>query len=49
MICAAKEGTTTPEPVKASIEYKGKGYYFCNEAEKAEFISNPTKYVQAAP
>ena len=39
-------GSSEPRgrPVKASIEYEGKGYYFCNEAEKAEFISNPKKY-----
>lgn len=48
VICAANEGRTTPEAVKASVEYKGKGYYFCNEAEKAEFINNPQKYAVQA-
>jgi len=46
VICAVKSGATNPapEPVVASIEYNGKGYYFCNDSEKAEFISNPDKY-----
>lgn len=48
VICAAKSGATAPEPVVASIEYKGKGYYFCNDSEKAEFISNPDKYAATA-
>jgi YHS domain-containing protein/predicted small lipoprotein YifL len=44
VICAAKEGMTEKEEVKAVIDYKGKAYAFCNESEKAEFISNPAKY-----
>lgn len=44
VICAAKEGTTALEEVKAVLNYKGKTYAFCNEGEKAEFISNPSKY-----
>lgn len=47
VVCAANgghEGQVHPEPVAASVLYHGKGYYFCNEGEKAEFISNPTKY-----
>jgi YHS domain-containing protein len=43
-VCAVKEGKKTPEPVKASLKYRGKTYYFCNLQEKAEFISNPSKY-----
>lgn len=43
-ICAVKEGTNSPEAVAAVLDYKGKTYAFCNEGEKAEFISNPTKY-----
>lgn len=44
VVCAADGKPHGEEEVRASIEYKGKGYYFCNEAEKAEFISNPRKY-----
>jgi len=47
-VCAVKEGTRKPEEVKATIKYKGKTYPFCSEAEKAEFISNPSKYAGAA-
>jgi YHS domain-containing protein len=46
-VCAVKEGKKVPEPVKASLKYKGKTYYFCNLQEKAEFISNPSKYAGA--
>jgi len=27
-----------------TIDYEGKTYLFCNEAEKATFISEPAKY-----
>jgi YHS domain-containing protein len=47
VICSVKEGKREPEPVKASLKYKGKMYYFCNLNEKAEFISNPSKYAAA--
>ena len=43
-VCAVKEGTAQPEEVKATLDYKGKTYAFCNLEEKAEFISNPSKY-----
>ncbi len=43
-VCAVKEGTAQPEEVKATLDYKGKTYAFCNLDEKAEFISNPSKY-----
>ena len=46
-VCAVKEGKKVPEPVKASLKYKGKTYYFCNLQDKAEFISNPAKYAGA--
>src|SRR4051794_8994447 len=42
-VCAVKEGKRELEPVKASLVYKGKTYYFCNLDDKAEFISNPEK------
>jgi YHS domain-containing protein len=46
-VCAVKEGKKVLEPVKASLKYKGKMYYFCNLQDKAEFISNPSKYAAA--
>ena len=46
-ICAVKDGTTAKEEVKATLDYQGKTYAFCNEDEKAEFISNPSKYAAA--
>jgi cobalt-zinc-cadmium resistance protein CzcA len=47
VICAVKEGTRKPEPVRAVLKYKGKTYPFCSIEEKAEFISNPSKYAGA--
>lgn len=43
-VCAVKDGTTDAEEVKATLDYKGKTYGFCNLDEKAEFISSPGKY-----
>lgn len=43
-VCAVKEGKTELEEVKATLDYKGKTYSFCSLDEKAEFISNPSKY-----
>ncbi len=48
-VCARGGHTSEPEEVKATIDYKGKTYAFCSEAEKAEFISSPAKYADAAP
>jgi YHS domain-containing protein len=48
VVCAADGRPHGEEEVKASILYEGKGYYFCSEAEKAEFISNPKKYAVAS-
>ncbi|MGI8924932.1 MAG: hypothetical protein ACR2HJ_13060 [Fimbriimonadales bacterium] len=45
-VCMIKEGKTpAEEEVKAILDYGGKTYVFCDEAEKAEFISDPKKYV----
>jgi hypothetical protein len=44
VVCVVKEGSREVEPVAETLDYKGKTYVFCNESEKAEFISNPTKY-----
>lgn len=46
VMCNAKEGTTAEEEVKDMIDYEGKTYLFCNESEKAEFISDPKKYAK---
>lgn len=47
VICAVKEGATEKEAAHEVIDYEGKTYSFCNESEKAEFISSPAKYVAA--
>jgi YHS domain-containing protein len=47
-VCSVNSGKQELESVKASLKYKGKTYYFCNLDEKAEFISNPSKYASAA-
>lgn len=44
VICHVKEGSQEEEPVAETLDYKGKTYVFCNESEKAEFISSPAKY-----
>lgn len=44
VVCHTNEGTTEEETVAEVIDYQGKTYVFCNESEKAEFISNPGKY-----
>jgi YHS domain-containing protein len=46
VICNAKEGSTAAEEVAETLDYKGKTYAFCNESEKAEFISDPARYAQ---
>lgn len=46
-VCAVKGGHEGPEPVKATVKYKGKEYGFCNLGCKAEFIAKPTKYASA--
>jgi YHS domain-containing protein len=47
-VCAVKDGTTEKEEVKATLDYKGKTYAFCNVDEKAEFISNASKYADTS-
>jgi YHS domain-containing protein len=46
VVCAKKTGKQELEPVHSSLVYKGKTYYFCEDKEKAEFISNPAKYAK---
>ena len=43
-VCAVKEGKAVDEKVAETLDYEGKTYTFCNESEKAEFISTPAKY-----
>ncbi|MBI3946018.1 MAG: hypothetical protein HY321_08875 [Armatimonadetes bacterium] len=47
IVCAVNENKHGQEEAKAVLDYQEKTYAFCNEGEKAEFISNPTKYAQA--
>ncbi|HJN16643.1 MAG TPA: hypothetical protein QGH10_14155 [Armatimonadota bacterium] len=42
-VCAAEGGEHGVEEVKATLDYEGQTYAFCNEAEKAEFISDRTE------
>lgn len=44
VVCAVKEGSSEEEPVAEVLDYKGKTYAFCNEKEKAEFISEPARF-----
>lgn len=44
VVCVVKEGSKKEEPIVETLDYKGKTYGFCNESEKAEFISDPAKY-----
>lgn len=45
-VCTIKEGKVpAEEEAKATLDYEGKTYVFCDEAEKAEFISDPKKFV----
>ena len=44
VVCAVKEGNSKEEAVVETLDYQGKTYVFCNESEKAEFISSPAKY-----
>lgn len=46
IVCATKSGKQELEPVHSSLNYKGKTYYFCEDKDKAEFISNPAKYAK---
>lgn len=43
-ICVVKEGKPGEETVAETLDYQGKTYVFCNEKEKAEFISEPAKF-----
>lgn len=43
-VCAVNEGATEKEAAVETIDYEGKTYSFCNEEEKAQFISSPAKF-----
>jgi YHS domain-containing protein len=43
-VCAVNEGATEEEVAVETIDYEGKTYTFCNESEKATFISTPAKF-----
>ncbi len=44
VVCAVNEGSTENEAAHEVIDYEGKTYSFCNEEEKAQFISTPAKF-----
>lgn len=44
VVCAVNEGATEKEAAVETIDYEGKTYAFCNEEEKAQFISSPAKF-----
>ena len=46
VICISKGGGEGEETIAETIDYEGKTYAFCNEAEKADFISDPAKYAK---
>lgn len=43
-VCVTNGGPLAEEEVADSIDYEGKTYLFCNEQEKAKFISEPAKF-----
>lgn len=45
VVCAVNEGSKEKESAKETVDYEGKAYAFCNEDEKAQFISSPAKFV----
>ncbi len=45
-VCAADGQVHGEETVAETIDYEGKTYGFCNEAEKATFISDPSKFAK---
>jgi YHS domain-containing protein len=47
VVCAVNEGATEKEAAVETIDYEGKTYAFCNEEEKAQFISTPAKFAAA--
>ena len=44
VVCAVNEGSTEKESAVETVDYEGKTYSFCNEEEKAQFISTPAKF-----
>jgi YHS domain-containing protein len=44
VVCAVNDGATEKEAAAETIDYEGKTYSFCNEQEKAQFISTPAKF-----
>jgi thiol-disulfide isomerase/thioredoxin len=45
VVCQVKEGSTEPEPVKASRTHQGKTYGFCSEKCAKEFDADPAAYL----
>jgi peroxiredoxin/YHS domain-containing protein len=48
VVCAVQEGTSTPEEVHATREYRGATYSFCSKECAEAFDADPLAYVPAA-
>ncbi len=46
VVCVAEGSGHGEEPAAETINYKGRTYAFCNQNEKADFISDPDKYAR---
>ena len=44
VVCAVNEGSSEKEAAHEVLDFEGKTYAFCNEEEKAQFISSPAKF-----
>lgn len=45
VVCSVNDGKAgEEEDVKQTLDYQGKTFVFCNESEKADFISNPKRF-----
>ena len=44
VVCVVNEGSNEEEVAAETLDYEGKTYLFCNESEKATFISAPAKF-----
>jgi YHS domain-containing protein len=48
-VCHVDEGTTAPEPVRASRTHEGKEFHFCSERCAKVFEGNPARYRSVVP
>jgi YHS domain-containing protein len=47
LVCHFREGTVTPEPVRATREFEGVRYGFCSRACAVAFDEDPRRYLAA--